>query len=62
MDLAYVLINTDQGCKDSVIRLRDPKSLWEGLKKSYHDVSEASIDAKLSALHEISMNPSESVI
>lgn len=35
IDLAYVLKTTDQGYNDSVIRLRDPKMLWEALMKTY---------------------------
>lgn len=62
MALMYLLISIDTACKSPVLQMRDPKLVWITFRKSYHLVSEASTDAKLSALQDISMDNSESII
>ena len=62
MYLAYLLMTIEQSCKFAVIGLRDPKEVWDNLKKTYQKVSESLIDSKLTQLQEISMETSESVV
>ena len=60
--LANIMMSINPARKASVLRLGHPKEVWKTLKVTYQMVSEASIDAKLSALQEIGMATSESIL
>ena len=60
--LAYLMMSIDASCKGSVMTLRNPFEVWQKLKASYQAVSEAAIDAKLTKLQQMRMDPEEPVM
>lgn len=60
--LAYITMSITPSCKATVMTCRGPHEVWQRLKKIFQTVSEASIDAKLTRLHEIKMAEKDCVI
>ena len=60
--LAYIMMSITPSCKAAVMMCREPREVWRKLKKLYQSVSEASIDANRTRLHELKMREKDSII
>lgn len=60
--LAYIVTSIDPTCKAVVRKVRCPAKAWKLLRTMFQAVSEASIDAKLSALQSIRLDKGEKVV
>lgn len=60
--LAYIVTAIDQTCTAIVRKVRCPAKAWELLRTMFQAASEASIDAKLSALQSIRLDNGEKVV
>lgn len=55
-------MSIEASCKPIIMTLRDPTSVWKRLNQTFHAVSKASIDDKLTKFQSIKMKQSESVM
>ena len=60
--LTNIILTIDDSCIAAVITLRDPKEVWDTLKKMYKTVSEARIDAYIVQFQQLKMKPTEKVM
>lgn len=62
LTFVYFMMYINPSCKSLVITTRNPRKMWEKLRKRYQAVSEASIDVKLTSLQVKIMNQAENAI